>query len=150
GAPGAPVVHRIPTAVGAVGAVDVEESAPVGGRQVLAPAGPQQSQARGDADAGGDQGRGPAEDAGGGHGSVRAGGEDALPGLELGHGPDRKSTRLNSSHVSISYAVFCLKKKKKREELNGGEHLERDVEHMLDEGVHVVTHVKQDADAEHE
>src|SRR5699024_12398365 len=30
--------------------------------------------------------------------------------LEMG---DRKSTRLNSSHVSISYAVFCLKKKKK-------------------------------------
>src|SRR5699024_11891087 len=27
-------------------------------------------------------------------------------------GVDRKSTRLNSSHVSISYAVFCLKKKK--------------------------------------
>src|SRR5438067_12569382 len=27
---------------------------------------------------------------------------------------DRKSTRLNSSHVSISYAVFCLKKKKTR------------------------------------
>src|SRR5207249_10261626 len=27
--------------------------------------------------------------------------------------PDRKSTRLNSSHVSISYAVFCLKKKRK-------------------------------------
>src|SRR5699024_12246812 len=27
---------------------------------------------------------------------------------------DRKSTRLNSSHVSISYAVFCLKKKKKQ------------------------------------
>src|SRR5690625_6370240 len=26
-------------------------------------------------------------------------------------GPDRKSTRLNSSHVAISYAVFCLKKK---------------------------------------
>src|SRR4051812_12050604 len=26
-------------------------------------------------------------------------------------GPDRKSTRLNSSHMSISYAVFCLKKK---------------------------------------
>src|SRR5690349_23028231 len=26
--------------------------------------------------------------------------------------PDRKSTRLNSSHVEISYAVFCLKKKK--------------------------------------
>src|SRR5690625_6181488 len=28
-------------------------------------------------------------------------------------GQDRKSTRLNSSHVAISYAVFCLKKKKK-------------------------------------
>src|SRR5690625_2916053 len=28
--------------------------------------------------------------------------------------PDRKSTRLNSSHVAISYAVFCLKKKKKK------------------------------------
>src|SRR5690606_41296688 len=28
-------------------------------------------------------------------------------------GEDRKSTRLNSSHVKISYAVFCLKKKKK-------------------------------------
>src|SRR5699024_12233273 len=31
-----------------------------------------------------------------------------------GEAPDRKSTRLNSSHVSISYAVFCLKKKKHR------------------------------------
>src|SRR5690606_40344588 len=29
---------------------------------------------------------------------------------------DRKSTRLNSSHVKISYAVFCLKKKKQGEE----------------------------------
>src|SRR5690242_21555961 len=28
---------------------------------------------------------------------------------------DRKSTRLNSSHMSISYAVFCLKKKKKQQ-----------------------------------
>src|SRR5215475_14913726 len=35
--------------------------------------------------------------------------------LQLRHsaGVDRKSTRLNSSHVKISYAVFCLKKKKK-------------------------------------
>src|SRR2546427_1328229 len=31
-------------------------------------------------------------------------------------GRDRKSTRLNSSHSQISYAVFCLKKKKKKEE----------------------------------
>src|SRR2546430_7579237 len=29
---------------------------------------------------------------------------------EQGHGRDRKSTRLNSSHSQISYAVFCLKK----------------------------------------
>src|ERR1035437_10708898 len=29
--------------------------------------------------------------------------------------PDRKSTRLNSSHANISYAVFCLKKKKKKQ-----------------------------------
>src|SRR5690606_40657985 len=36
-----------------------------------------------------------------------------LPRRRAG-GSDRKSTRLNSSHVKISYAVFCLKKKKKR------------------------------------
>src|SRR3712207_9442221 len=41
-------------------------------------------------------------------------------GEGLGHGTaadaqqDRKSTRLNSSHANISYAVFCLKKKKKK------------------------------------
>src|SRR5690606_7881018 len=45
--------------------------------------------------------------------------DDLLPGKNLylfatgtGLAPDRKSTRLNSSHVKISYAVFCLKKKK--------------------------------------
>src|SRR5690242_21085780 len=32
--------------------------------------------------------------------------------LAVLHAQDRKSTRLNSSHMSISYAVFCLKKKK--------------------------------------
>src|SRR5256885_9289823 len=32
----------------------------------------------------------------------------------IGNMGDRKSTRLNSSHLVISYAVFCLKKKKKR------------------------------------
>src|SRR2546426_3356698 len=37
-------------------------------------------------------------------------GVGALPHDEI---PDRKSTRLNSSHLVISYAVFCLKKKKK-------------------------------------
>src|SRR4051794_41869474 len=47
---------------------------------------------------------------------VRA--EDAALGLQALADPfieDRKSTRLNSSHPSISYAVFCLKKKKKDE-----------------------------------
>src|SRR5437660_9415537 len=32
-------------------------------------------------------------------------------------GADRKSTRVNSSHVAISYAVFCLKKKKKEADI---------------------------------
>src|SRR5699024_12705434 len=40
---------------------------------------------------------------------VFVGGGDEVVGVEA-H-TDRKSTRLNSSHVSISYAVFCLKKK---------------------------------------
>src|SRR5438128_1014191 len=39
--------------------------------------------------------------------------EARVPGERLVQ--DRKSTRLNSSHGSISYAVFCLKKKKKNE-----------------------------------
>src|SRR5690625_6043468 len=50
-------------------------------------------------------------------------GDDGWSGLAVGGGAvglgrcvvaleDRKSTRLNSSHVAISYAVFCLKKKK--------------------------------------
>src|SRR3712207_7946939 len=43
------------------------------------------------------------------------GGNDLLRGLLVDRGPgidaDRKSTRLNSSHANISYAVFCLKKK---------------------------------------
>src|SRR5260221_7273457 len=44
--------------------------------------------------------------------------EDTGPGRCVGpHGieEDRKSTRLNSSHTVISYAVFCLKKKKKKQ-----------------------------------
>src|SRR3712207_8446344 len=47
----------------------------------------------------------------------RAAGADHLGEAELsrrlGRRVDRKSTRLNSSHANISYAVFCLKKKKK-------------------------------------
>src|SRR5262245_63145657 len=40
-----------------------------------------------------------------------SGGVEAVRGIE-----DRKSTRLNSSHLGISYAVFCLKKKKNNNE----------------------------------
>src|SRR3712207_7719728 len=52
----------------------------------------------------------------GAHGGARRAGSS--PGHRVGrqphrqlHGADRKSTRLNSSHANISYAVFCLKKK---------------------------------------
>src|SRR5687768_18252037 len=38
----------------------------------------------------------------------------SAPGLSRPRWADRKSTRLNSSHGYISYAVFCLKKKKKK------------------------------------
>src|SRR5207253_10911043 len=39
--------------------------------------------------------------------------EGNLDQAKIYYAKDRKSTRLNSSHVAISYAVFCLKKKKK-------------------------------------
>src|SRR3712207_8047921 len=39
-----------------------------------------------------------------------------LPGVVYASHPDRKSTRLNSSHANISYAVFCLKKKKRTQQ----------------------------------
>src|SRR5205814_3113457 len=45
---------------------------------------------------------------------------------------DRKSTRLNSSHLGISYAVFCLKKKKKHNKEGGFEVHKRGV---IDEGI---------------
>src|SRR2546426_8140228 len=45
-------------------------------------------------------------------GPVAAG--DARVSPARGGGRDRKSTRLNSSHLVISYAVFCLKKKKRK------------------------------------
>src|SRR3712207_8215489 len=40
--------------------------------------------------------------------------DDELAGPAAVYGLDRKSTRLNSSHANISYAVFCLKKQKNR------------------------------------
>src|SRR2546427_9544459 len=50
--------------------------------------------------------------------AVRDGVQAALKEAGYEAGKDRKSTRLNSSHSQISYAVFCLKKKKKRTRLN--------------------------------
>src|SRR5436305_10024071 len=55
--------------------------------------------------------------AGTGAGVMRDGIGGCGCGCGVGTG-DRKSTRLNSSHVRISYAVFCLKKKKKAERLD--------------------------------
>src|SRR2546426_7260491 len=43
---------------------------------------------------------------------------------------DRKSTRLNSSHLVISYAVFCLKKKKKKKKYKRA-HIERLKRHII-------------------
>src|SRR5262245_64102421 len=48
-------------------------------------------------------------------GPIRSQWKGALTGRRKAR-RDRKSTRLNSSHLGISYAVFCLKKKKKTEE----------------------------------
>src|SRR5690349_24058605 len=47
-----------------------------------------------------------------GFGSAKGSNEEAYLFQKLVRAGDRKSTRLNSSHVEISYAVFCLKKKK--------------------------------------
>src|SRR3712207_7610188 len=46
--------------------------------------------------------------------SVKNFGTVIVVGAALDDDRDRKSTRLNSSHANISYAVFCLKKKKKK------------------------------------
>src|SRR5205085_12436568 len=55
-------------------------------------------------------------DAGGEIAPLRRGAEDcaAIAARFYAIGRDRKSTRLNSSHSQISYAVFCLKKKKNK------------------------------------
>src|SRR3712207_7261739 len=50
---------------------------------------------------------------GGAGGEQRSAGARRRPGAAVPP-EDRKSTRLNSSHANISYAVFCLKKKKRR------------------------------------
>src|SRR5437762_7967205 len=49
-----------------------------------------------------------------------------------GSKPDRKSTRLNSSHRCISYAVFCLKKKKKtKKKLKHPNHQQKQLKSLL-------------------
>src|SRR3712207_8180614 len=48
-------------------------------------------------------------------GSDGQAGEEVAPEVRQRVAGDRKSTRLNSSHANISYAVFCLKKKKNTE-----------------------------------
>src|SRR5437773_9329244 len=50
------------------------------------------------------------------HGAVRGAARQVACHRRAAHAGarDRKSTRLNSSHITISYAVFCLKKKKKQ------------------------------------
>src|SRR3712207_7401572 len=59
------------------------------------------------------------EEVGGGDGGGARNRSEGPPASSRGdidcdqvNGPDRKSTRLNSSHANISYAVFCFKKKK--------------------------------------
>src|SRR5690606_41085642 len=55
--------------------------------------------------------------------------EPGQPAVQLPLPPrrgDRKSTRLNSSHVKISYAVFCLKKKKRHNPNTGRNYRERE------------------------
>src|SRR2546426_5226838 len=69
-------------------------------------------------------------------------GEDGIGGISDRHKLiclDRKSTRLNSSHLVISYAVFCLKKKKNTNETRAGDQVHvkydqprQDCEHLQD------------------
>src|SRR2546430_16303570 len=58
----------------------------------------------------------PIYDVGGGHGRWDLGGDRPRARRRTSR-RDRKSTRLNSSHSQISYAVFCLKKKKNQKSL---------------------------------
>src|SRR5690349_24832590 len=58
--------------------------------------------------------------------AIEEGGDAATLQISAGdaslEATDRKSTRLNSSHVEISYAVFCLKKKKKKKKTHTSYH----------------------------
>src|SRR5258708_31786580 len=58
-----------------------------------------------------------------GAGGTKSRSERVGPDVEVREGGDRKSTRLNSSHQIISYAVFCLRTKKHTSELQSPDHL---------------------------
>src|SRR5438445_7132026 len=55
---------------------------------------------------------------------------------------DRKSTRLNSSHANISYAVFCLKKKKNKKKTKSRQEKEKKTRNKPSHGTHQ-THITQ-------
>src|SRR5580704_19069287 len=57
------------------------------------------------------------------------------PGADAGR-PDRKSTRLNSSHPSTSYAVFCLKQKKKITPKRSGPKTKKNATHQQRSSTH--------------
>src|SRR3712207_7754494 len=65
----------------------------------------------------GGQGRGPHLHVRDGH-ALRGNAGKRAGASRHPHRPDRKSTRLNSSHANISYAVFCLKKKHRKPTLH--------------------------------
>src|SRR5438477_5390637 len=56
---------------------------------------------------------------------------------------DRKSTRLNSSHMSISYAVFCLKKKKNKTYLNNIHIILTEINNLTYSSIDSYTHATQ-------
>src|SRR5699024_11893261 len=68
-----------------------------------------------------------------------------VPRVRVGAGrTDRKSTRLNSSHVSISYAVFCLKKKKNKKKQAEPDKVKQYIpaRHDISEAVHHMVHLR--------
>src|SRR5256885_2598998 len=58
-------------------------------------------------------------------------------GNRAGAQRDRKSTRLNSSHLVISYAVFCLKKKKKTQHPTSHDDTNHNRKHLVSALVHI-------------
>src|SRR5690606_39536831 len=62
--------------------------------------------------------------------------------VDLVRAPDRKSTRLNSSHVKISYAVFCLKQKSQNDQKQADQSMEHSgsVPHLRRPEVKVLPH----------